>query len=209
MSEIESTGDSASAPHEDWPKVLEWIEKQGQESLKARFATADILAKEAQTTLTVLLAAIGGSAAYGLKIFDAGPSSPVVTASAVVCCYLIGLSAVLVCVCMMFQRYPALYQNPNNLMQPQYSLADLREEELRNVSVRIDKAAKINAKRARRLNMIRLATLASPIVFALAAASRVAVGALPQSPFTIVCEPQFANPASSAAPSKLRCQVSN
>ena len=52
-------------PHADWPKTLEWIEKQAQESMRARFATADLIAKEAQTTLTVLLAGIGAAAAYG------------------------------------------------------------------------------------------------------------------------------------------------
>ena len=61
-----------TVPHPDWPKTLEWIEKQAQESLKARFATADIVAKEAQTTLTVLLAGVGGSAAYAAKIFEPG-----------------------------------------------------------------------------------------------------------------------------------------
>ena len=76
--------------HADWSKTLEWIEKQGQESLKARFATADLIAKEAQTTLTILLAGIGGSAAYAAKLFEPGGAGPIEVAAAVVCIYLVG-----------------------------------------------------------------------------------------------------------------------
>jgi hypothetical protein len=209
MSDSESTGDGAATQHEDWPKVLEWIEKQGQDNLKARFTTNDILAKEVQTTLTVLLAAVGASAAHGIKIFEAGPSGPVVLASAVVCVYLIAVSAVLVCGCMMFRWYPALSQDPKNLLQPEHALTDLREAELRNLSDRIEAATKINAKRARRLNRVRFAALASPGVFALAAAIGVAAGALPQAPFTMTCEPLPASPASAPAASKFKCHVSN
>jgi hypothetical protein len=63
--------------HPDWPKTLEWAEKQGLESLKARFVTAELIAKEAQTALTVLLAGIGGSAAYAAQLFAPGTSGPI------------------------------------------------------------------------------------------------------------------------------------
>lgn len=157
-------------PHADWPKTLEWIEKQAQESMRARFATADLIAKEAQTTLAVLLAGIGGSAAYGAKVFNAGPAGPLEIASAWACGYLIVAAAVLVLKCMMFRSYPALFQDPANLMHPDRALDEIREAELEKIGERITEAATLNRERAALLNRCRLAAVASPLVFAAVAA---------------------------------------
>ena len=155
--------------HVDWPKTLEWIERQAIESLKARFATADLIAKESQTTLTVILAAAGGSAAYAAKLFQSGKLGPVEAAAGTICAYYVCLAIALVISCMMFKSYPALYQDPENLMQLNFSIDQLREEEIKNIGERITEAAEINRKRARNLNAIRLLAAFSPILFALAA----------------------------------------
>lgn len=157
-------------PHADWPKTLEWIEKQAQESMRARFATADLIAKEAQTTLTVLLAGIGAAAAYGAKVFNAGPAEPLEIASAWACGYLIVVATALVFKCMMFRSYPAPFQDPANLMHPDRSLDEIREAELEKIGERIAEAAELNRERAALLNRIRLAAVASPLVFAAIAA---------------------------------------
>lgn len=150
----------------DWPEILKWIEPQALESLKSRFQTAEILAREAQTTLTVLLAAIGGSAAYAAKILEDDPASSIEKAAAATCIYMIILALVLVYKCMMFRSYPAAYQDPINLMQPNHTLHQLREAELKNIHDRITEAASINASRANSLNRIRFATALSPLIFA-------------------------------------------
>lgn len=167
--ESDSEPDETQENHADWPKTLEWIEKQAQESLKSRFATADILAKDAQTTLTILLAGVGGSAAYAAKIFESSAPGPVAIASAVVCVYLIALCILLVLRCMMFQSFPALSQDPKNLMHPTYSLDAIREEEVKNIGDRISEAKGINDERAKRLNRFRIAAALSPAVFVLTA----------------------------------------
>ena len=194
-----------TTPHVDWPKTLEWIEKQGQESLKARFATAEIVAKETQTTLTVLLAGIGGSAAYAAKIFEPGLSGPVEIAAAVICLYFVVLAVILVVVCMMFRSYPALYQNPENLMHAAYPIDEIREEEIKNLGARIKEAAEINAKRAKALNRLRLAMALSPFLFAAAAALT------PQKPPTTAEKSKIAckvdRSASSAAAMIVECDV--
>jgi hypothetical protein len=193
-----------TTPHADWPKTLEWIEKQAQESLKARFATAEIVAKETQTTLTVLLAGIGGSAAYAAKNFEPGPSGPVEVAAAVACIYLVVLAVILVTVCMMFKSYPAQHQNPENLLHPTYSIDEIREEEIKNIGIRIKEAAEINAKRAAHLNGIRLAIALSPLLFAVAAALT------PQRPLAttekakLVCRAD--RPASGAVAMRVDCE---
>ena len=55
MSATESGSEPDAAPdiHSDWPKTLEWIEKQAQESLKSRFATADLLVTVSKLLLQV------------------------------------------------------------------------------------------------------------------------------------------------------------
>ena len=194
-----------TTPHTDWPKTLEWVEKQAQESLKARFATAEIVAKETQTTLTVLLAGIGGSAAYAAKLFEAGPSGPIEIAAAVVCIYFVALAVILVVVCMMFKSYPALYQNPENLMHPAHSIDEIREEEVKNLGVRIKEAAEINAKRAKHLNRLRISIALSPFLFAAAAAltpQKVATGAEKSK---IAC--MVDRPASGASQIRIECDI--
>jgi hypothetical protein len=192
-------------PHSDWPRTLEWIEKQAQESLKARFATAEILAKETQTTLTVLLAGIGGSAAYAAKNFEPGPSGPVEIAAAVACVYLVLLSVLLVVVCMMLKSYPAQYQDPENLLHPAHSIDEIREEEIKNIGVRIKEAAEINAKRANHLNRFRIAVALSPLVFVVTAAL------VPQRPPVTVDKTKIAckvdRPASGAAEMRIDCEI--
>ncbi len=167
--------------------------------MKARYATAELVSKEAQTTLTVLLAGVGGSAAYAAKLFEPVAVSPISAASAAVCIYLVVLSVLLVTRCMVFEGYPALYQNPKNLMQPAYTLEQLREAELANLEERIEEAIAINNIRARRLNRVRLAAALSPVVFLVVAllSPKGTTTAAPEK-FSIQCgvEPSASGPAS-------------
>ena len=200
-----SEPDATADIHSDWPKTLEWIEKQAQESLKSRFATADLLAKEAQTTLTVLLAGVGGSAAYAAKIFESSTPGPVAIASAAVCAYLIALCVLLVLRCMMFQSFPALSQDPKNLMHPAYSLDEIREEELKNIGERIAEAKEINDERAKRLNGFRIAAALSPVVFVVAASVAPTASPPKQERTKITCT--AAPTASSAGGLTLNCDL--
>jgi hypothetical protein len=184
--------------------TVDWIEQQALKSIQARFATADVIAKEAQTTLTVLLAGVGGTAAYAAKLFEPGPADPLVVAAAATCGYLAFLSAVLVLACMMFRSYPAQFQEPTNLLIPDATLLQLRDAELLNLDARIKEATLLNATRARSLNSIRLGAVFAIVVF-------VAVGAVspkrmnpPKAPLAIMCSP---DDAASAPEGSLRCQV--
>lgn len=194
-----------TTPHADWPRTLEWIEKQAQESLKARFATNEIIAKDAQTTLTVLLAGIGGSAAYAAKIFELGPAGPIEVAAAVVCVYFVILAVILVWFCMMFRSYPALYQNPENLMHPECSLDAIRQAEIENMEVRIKEAAQLNAERAKRLNWLRIALIVSPFMFVVAAALTPKKTATAAEKSKIVCKVDHQN--SGAAAITIECDI--
>jgi hypothetical protein len=190
----------------DWPKILEWAEKQGSESLKARFATAEIIAKESQTTLTVLLAGVGGSAAYAAKLFDSRAGTATTWAFAIVCGYLIVLSVILIMRCMRFESYPALYQTPENILQPNFSLDALREAELGNLTERIREATAINNRRAAALNRVRIAAALGPLVFLIAAICAMP-GVPPQAAAVTITCTQPTPSAASAATTGLTCKL--
>lgn len=156
--------------HADWPAVLKWAEEHGIENLKGRVATAGILAQEAQTTLTVLLAGIGGSLAYAVKMADPAEASAIGFGAAWLCAYLALLSAALVLLLLKFKPIPATYQEPKNLTKAGFSIDAIRAKELENLQTRIETATARNKETAFRLNVLRGATVASPLVFALAAA---------------------------------------
>lgn len=187
-------------------EFLEWIEKQGLESIKSRFSTADVIAKEAQTTLTVLLAGVGGTAAYASKLFNPGPPEPLVVAAATTCGYLALLGAILVLACMMFRSYPAQFQEPGNLLIDGASLLQLREAELRNLDERIKEATVLNATRARHLNNIRLAAVFAIVIFVAVGAVAPKRPATPKATLTILCSPDH---PSSAPSGNLRCRIGN
>ncbi|NMK45535.1 hypothetical protein HG262_04800 [Achromobacter sp. Bel] len=75
------------------------------------------------------------------------------------------LCAVLVLRVLQAKDLPALYNEPMNLYQKQYSLETLREGELKNVQERIDKTTARNNATAKSLNRIRLWAVASPLAF--------------------------------------------
>lgn len=49
-------------------KLLEWAEKNGLENLRFRLQNAETLAKESSSTLTLTLAAMGGTLSNSLKL---------------------------------------------------------------------------------------------------------------------------------------------
>jgi len=51
--------------------LLDYAESAGLENLRNHLVAADSLSKEANTTLTILLAGSAGSLAYAVKLFEA------------------------------------------------------------------------------------------------------------------------------------------
>jgi hypothetical protein len=107
---------------------------------------------------------------------------------------------------MMFASYPALHQEPANLMHPTRSMDEIREAELENLGARITEAASINAMRAKRLNRLRIAAALSPLIFAVVAAFSPARLVAKVEPSMVICH--FDLPASAAARSRIECRVS-
>lgn len=150
--------------------VLDWAEKAGLENLKFRLQNAETLAKEAATTLTVLLAGMSGSLAYAVKYFEpAAPSIQMAVGSGALSAWLMLLSAMLVHFCIKTLPLPTPTNEPANLYQPEFTLDLMRAVELKNIQVRIEQATTRNAEVATWLDRIRYCAVASPLVFVISA----------------------------------------
>ena len=127
--------------------------------------------QEAATTLTVLLAGVGGALTYAVKVLEPGSAGPVAFGAAVLCVYLSVLSALLVSIVMLLGEVPQTHNEPKNLKQTQFSLDRMRDKELDNLQHRIDQYAAYNKIKARYLNLIRTLAIVSPLIFWLGAAT--------------------------------------
>ncbi|HWH73806.1 MAG TPA: hypothetical protein VNV16_06045 [Methylibium sp.] len=155
----------------DWQEVLKWAETCGIENMRGKHATAHHLIEQANTTLAILLAGLGGSLAYATKLLDAGPQ-PIAFGAAWLCAYLAVLAALLVHKCLRVAPIPPIFNEPLHLAQPNFSLAELRRVELKGLQSRIQRAANRNDEIARWLNNVRTLSVFAPLAFVAAIASR-------------------------------------
>jgi len=161
-----STGLQEANPTER-ASVLDWIEVAGIENMKGKHETADVLTREAATTLTVLLAGIGASLGYGgVQAIEQGAAPLSGWAAFLVCVWLTWLAWWLVKDCMMVDPIDAIYNEPENLLKhASKPLLDQREMELRRLQARIGSSWHRNERVAKSLNRVRRCAVASPLVF--------------------------------------------
>lgn len=149
---------------------LQWVEKAAMENLRARIQTADTLAKEAQTTLTVTLAGCGAALGYALK--DGVVAGAVSWSMLAVCAYLMGVAAMITLRCLKIGEIPPLYNEPRNLLFSGHEEHDfeakVKGEVSHNVQIRIDQATGRNERVANWIDRTRLMLVFSPVVWALA-----------------------------------------
>jgi hypothetical protein len=152
--------------------VLEWVEKAATDNLRDHLQAAEGITKEANQTLTMLMAALGG--AFG---FAVGASEFRFSAGAMAL-FLFVAGVALVTRCLVVDEFPSIANEPKNLMQEGFELPALRKAELKNMQYRIEDAIRRNTMRALSLNRIRLAAISSPAIFLLAEVGRLCVTAL-------------------------------
>ncbi|WP_246184245.1 hypothetical protein [Paraburkholderia bonniea] len=143
---------------------LVWVENQALENIRFHIQSAEIISKEANTTLTVFLAGIGGAAAYTVNLVDTHATIWLISATIVFGICLLILAGWIVCGCLRLRPIPSPTNEPVNLYQPEFSLGSLREAELKNLQTRINDLVTRNAQVADRLNRIRFCALISPII---------------------------------------------
>ncbi|WP_430227259.1 hypothetical protein [Paraburkholderia tropica] len=155
---------------------LDWIEEAAIENMKAHHACADVIAKDAATTLTVFLAAMAGGMTYAAKAIEQKSWTWFSIGATAFTVWFFVLSALLVWKCLMMRPIPPVYNEPRNLNQSGFELEALKEAELEGFQRRIDEAASRNARVAKWLNGLRLSAVGSPIIFILAATVAWAAG---------------------------------
>ncbi len=146
--------------------LIDWVESQAQENLKFRISCLDTILKDCNTTLTILLAGVGVTAAYAFKLLDSKSSETWLLFGVLgVCLYFLVLSGVLLYNCLSIEEIQVPTNEPKNLYQIQFTVLEMREGELKNIQSRIDKAATRNSKVADWLNIVRLLIILSPFIF--------------------------------------------
>ena len=150
-------------------EVLDYAEKAGLENLKFRLQNSETLAKEASTTLTILLAGIGGAMALAMKGFEQHLPIPSAVTIGVtgLSIWLMFVAGLLVVFCMLSMDLPVPTNEPLNLYQPDFDLDALRAVELRNLDQRIKQTTARNHRVAVWLDRVRLLAIASPMVFSI------------------------------------------
>ncbi|MEX3915987.1 hypothetical protein AB4Y43_07040 [Paraburkholderia sp. BR10872] len=166
--EVDTNGDEDA--------LLDWVEGQAAENMRFHVESLAVISKEANTTLTVLLAGVGAASAYTVKLFDTHGAGWLLAATITFGVCLLLLSAWLILGCLKISELPTPTNEPENLYQPKYSLSAIRAAEITNTQSRIHQVVRRNNKTADRLNRIRLLALLTPVIASVAAGVVAAVG---------------------------------
>lgn len=137
---------------------LDYAEKSGIENLKERTQNGDLIRREANTLLALLLS--GGGAA----LYFAAKQGPLSTVALAVSIWLFFVALVLTLKCLMFANYPAVWNEPRNLNHQSYELDAIRAFELENLQQRIEQATALNYTKSDWLNICIIAGCATPVI---------------------------------------------
>ena len=151
--------------HSSWPDRLKWAEENGLKNLQEKFTTADNMCKEAQTTLTYVLAGMGGTFVYILPGLERKLDT-LLFGTIILCLYFVSLGIYLVRKTFLISDYPSPYQEAENLLdRPDLSLDELRHGEILNMTERLEKSQGWIEKKTKAINRVRIALVVSPVPF--------------------------------------------
>ncbi|MEW8072926.1 MAG: hypothetical protein AB2826_21120 [Candidatus Thiodiazotropha sp.] len=149
--------------------LLTYAETAGLENLRFRIQNSEVLAKEAASTLTIILAGMGGSLAFAANGLEQTMPSSLTIGAAALALWLMFVGCLLVVFCMLTTELQAPTNEPDNLYQTGYSVEEIRRAELNNIQDRIKLATARNRRVAGWLDRCRLLSLVSPVIFAIPA----------------------------------------
>lgn len=151
------------------PEVLEWAEGFAVSAVKEQVDVGQVIAQQMSGTLTWLLGAAFGAAAYSSSVWEApGTATPTMWAVLVAGAYLLLLCGVIVIEGMNFRPAPSAYNLPSNLVHPGSDLKQHRPGELVALEQRTDELRALNFERSKLLNRVRMAAVFAPLVLLLA-----------------------------------------
>jgi hypothetical protein len=94
---------------------IDWIEKQAAENLKFRLQICETLAKDANTLLTILIAAIGAVLAYAIKNTENNGDSALLAGAVAMAAWLMVIAFILVFKCIMTSKLMPIGNEPKKL----------------------------------------------------------------------------------------------
>lgn len=151
--------------HPSWSERLKWAEESGLKNLGEKFTTADNMSKEAQTTLTYVLAGMGGTFVYILPGLEKSLNT-LLFGTIILCLYFVVLGIYLVRKTFLISEYPSPYQEAENLLtRPDLSLDEVRHGEILNMTERLQESQEWIATKAKAINRVRVALVLSPVPF--------------------------------------------
>jgi hypothetical protein len=142
-------------------ELIDWLENAAISNLRSKHENAELITREANTTLTVILSAIGVTIAYFANQLSSDKG--IASVALIVSIYLIICALFLVNKCLRFEDFPAIYNEYKNLNQPSIDFEKLRHLELANIQIRCEDADKMIHDRSIWLNKIRISIAVSPI----------------------------------------------
>ena len=155
------------AQHASWSDRLKWAEESGLKNLAEKFTTADNMNKESQTTLTYVLAGMGGTFVYILPGLERSLDT-LLFGAILLCLYFVALGIYLVRKTFFVGAYPSPYQEAENLLErPELSLDELRHGEILNMTERLKESQDWIAAKSEAINKVRVALVLSPVPFVL------------------------------------------
>ncbi|HJW23926.1 MAG TPA: hypothetical protein VJ576_03430 [Rhodocyclaceae bacterium] len=150
---------------------LDFIEAAARANAAFHVASAEMLAKEANSTLLLLLSGAGGALAYAVNLFDKGGLPWAIAGMAAASVYLFALSAWLVWCALRIRPIWPTANEPATLLSADWTIEELREAELRSQQRCIERNRLRNDEIGAALNRVRIGASCVPLVFIVAAAS--------------------------------------
>lgn len=154
----------------EW-NYAEWAEKAGVENLNHRLGTGDLMLAQANTLLSILLVGIGGGLGYAAKLMESGKTSQTFWGIAAATAWMAWVGAVLVHQCIATRETEVPGSAPLNVYKPEQKLTEdqVRRYFMEQLQERIAFTSKRNKTVALWLDSCRYATVATPLLFMLAA----------------------------------------
>lgn len=150
----------------DW-NYAQWAAHRGDENLKHRLATGNVLLAQANTLLSILLLGMGGALGYAMRLADGAPYAVAAIGAAAVAAWLAVVAVLLVYRCIATRWTEVPYNEPKNVYKPELKLTadELLGFEMEGVQIRIDRTKLRNGTVAYWLDACRYAAIATPAVF--------------------------------------------
>ena len=142
--------------------------KEGKENAQFHLDNAEALCREANGSLTIVMAAGLGALGYTASLIEKAAPDNLVVATAMVSIHLFIVAGLLVRKCLSAEDIMPITNEPRNLVHEDFEWEDVVSVEIENLNSRIDFNQARNKAVGNWLNRLRYAAFATPATFVVA-----------------------------------------